>query len=45
MNKFLDKQYKGLVKREEKKIALYNIGKIKEHRLSIEQTVKPNFAY
>ena len=45
MNSFLEKQYKAMMKREEQKLAEYNLGKIKEHRMTLEQFVKPDFAY
>ena len=45
MNRFLEKQYKAMMKREEQKLAEYNLGKIKEHKKTLEQFVKPDFAY
>jgi len=45
MTKFLERQYKGMIKREEKKIAAHNVGKIKELKLTLDNVVKPNFAY
>lgn len=34
-----------MIKREEKKIAAHNVGQIKEKKLTLENVVKPNFAY
>ena len=45
MNRFLEKQYKAMMKREEQKLAEYNLGKIREHKMTLEQFVKPDFAY
>eukprot|EP00353_Schmidingerella_taraikaensis_P008365 CAMPEP_0185568490 /NCGR_PEP_ID=MMETSP0434-20130131/1438_1 /TAXON_ID=626734 ORGANISM="Favella taraikaensis, Strain Fe Narragansett Bay" /NCGR_SAMPLE_ID=MMETSP0434 /ASSEMBLY_ACC=CAM_ASM_000379 /LENGTH=30 /DNA_ID= /DNA_START= /DNA_END= /DNA_ORIENTATION= len=30
MNRYLEKQYKAMLKKEEQKLAEYNLGKIKE---------------
>ena len=45
MNKFLNKQFKGMLKREEQKLAEYNLGKIREERKTIDQFIKKDFAY
>ena len=45
MSKFLEKQYKGMLKREEQKLAEYNLGKIKKKKLSLRQFTKLDFAY
>ena len=45
MNKFLEKQYKAMVKREEQKLLEYNLGKMKSQRLTLEQFTKLDYAY
>ena len=45
MAKFLQKQYNAMIKREEAKVIEYNVGKIKEQKLSLDQVIKPNYAY
>ena len=36
MEKFLKKQYKGMMKREEANLAEYNLGKIKEQKKTLD---------
>lgn len=45
MAKFLEKQYIAMLKREKQKLAEYNLGKIKEDQLTLEQVTQPGFAY
>ena len=45
MNKYLQKQYKAMIQREEKKLAQDNLGKIKEKKKTLKDIVKPDFAY
>ena len=45
MKKFLDRQYKGMIQREEKNLHAFNYGKSKGLQKSLKEVVKPNFAY
>ena len=45
MDKFLERQYKGMADREELKLMKHNFGKISEHQKTVDQVIKPNFAY
>lgn len=36
MNKFLEKQYNAMLKREEQKLAESNLGKIREHKKTLK---------
>ena len=45
MNKYLEKQYKAMVKKEEQKLAMDNLGKLKTQKKSIKQIIKPDYAY
>ena len=45
MNKYLEKQYKAMLKREEQKLAEQNLGKIREHKKTLKESIKPDFAY
>lgn len=45
MAKFLEKQYFAMLKREKQKLVEYNLGKLKEDQLTLEQVTQPGFAY
>ena len=41
----MDRSFKAMCNREELKLMQHNLGKLHDHRLSLDQVVKPNFAY
>lgn len=43
--KYLQKQFNAMVQREEAKVAQYNVGKLKDQKISLDQVIKPTFAY
>ena len=45
MEKFLAKQYDAMLKREEKNLAEYNLGKIKSEQLTLDQVIHQGYAY
>ena len=45
MNKYLEKQYKAMLKKEEQKLAMDNLGKLKTQKKTIKQIIKPDYAY
>lgn len=45
MDKFLERSFKGMADREELKLMQHNFGKIAEHQKTIDDVIKPGFAY
>ena len=45
MEKFLNKQFQGMVKREETKLAYKNLGKLRDDQQKLDQVVNQDFAY
>lgn len=45
MDTFLERSFKGMVDREELNLMRYNFGKISEQQKTIDDVIKPTFAY
>lgn len=45
MAKYLEKQYIAMIKKEEEKMIQYNLGKNSTQKKSLEEFIKPDFAY
>ena len=45
MDKFLERSFKAMCNREELKLMQHNLGKLPDHQLTIDEVVKPTFAY
>ena len=45
MAKYLDKQFQAMKKKEVATLAVQNLGKQKSEQKTIEEVIKPDFAY
>ena len=45
MNKFLERQHKAMLMKEGQKLAEYNLGKLKTQKKTLNEFVKPDYAY
>ena len=45
MEKYLNKQFNGMIKREKEGLAYKNLGKLKEDKMTLDQIVQQGFAY
>ena len=45
VDKFLGRSYKAMCNREELKLMQHNLGKLPDHQLTLDEVVKPTFAY
>ena len=45
MGKFLERSYKAMANREEMNLMKHNMGKVVQNQKTIEDVIKPSFAY